>query len=727
MVSIRCKIAPTFSRLARLVLLCAFITTAYTVSAQNTKGDRPVNNQRQIKETKSKSVKRKQKSKTKDIAGRRLRTRNKSSANRANSSFPKPDTYPGRDFRTTDRPASPRGRTFTKSPKESRTRAWKGDISGHKLRRIKPSKAGFARFNVYPQNGPYVNNPSRKPRNRSFNVYTKTASGKPIVRRDPPKTRNRAWKGNLKGKRLRVKSATGRIQNTYPQKGGFSLYYSKQPRKRDRAIFGNSNVAGQTRTSRLSKKIQRSGIPLSASGPFVKRGRKNVYWGNFRKGERAFQGDITGGPIRGRNFKSTLPGVVGRDTLKWFGRKPGGDRPYRGKSRRILSVSGQSKAWRNDLAGFKIRSPRKQRGETAGKFVFPRKLSVTQTGRVGRPLRGAGNASRSGKGLSNKPIPGREPGINTFLIGKRMAKTRGNKPVKGGGSISGQYLSDKPVRGREPGLGAVSIGRAMAKTRGKKPIKGGGSVSGQLWNNDETPIQVRKPKSDEMGDFTGNLKVKRGYKQNPNAAELALKKRKPTKNVFDVSGLVVRSRQHKYGKKPNAPDGALPGRTPSKATAQASKALSMKRSWNYKHNPSSADDALMVKETTSAWRKSTRYSGNVKLRFEYRRSPSSADEALKVRYPGKAVARVSSYQGNIKMRKYNDRRFHPDAAFAHTKINNVKGERTFLMDVKLLWAKLFKKNDTQPSNVKDKPAKPRYDKGEKGMWAGDPNYKRKEK
>jgi hypothetical protein len=68
------------------------------------------------------------------------------------------------------------------------------------------------------------------------------------------------------------------------------------------------------------------------------------------------------------------------------------------------------------------------------------------------------------------------------------------------------------------------------------------------------------------------------------------------------------------------------------------------------------------------------------------------------------------------MNKYNHKKHFPDAEFAHGKENNVKGERTIMTDFKLLWTKLFKKNNMQPAAVKDNVHRPRYDKKEKELW-----------
>ena len=143
--------------------------------------------------------------------------------------------------------------------------------------------------------------------------------------------------------------------------------------------------------------------------------------------------------------------------------------------------------------------------------------------------------------------------------------------------------------------------------------------------------------------------------------------------------------QMDYAKKPHAADGSLPGIKPSKSSVRASEyARSVKRDWDYIHNPSSADDALKTRE------------------------------------PGKAFGKSASYQGNIKMQKYvlfeKNRRLHPDTKFIKNNKNNVDEERDALTNFKLWWARLFKKQEAQPDHLKYKGGKPRYDKGEEGMW-----------
>lgn len=925
-----------------LLLFCI----ASPALAQNTKGDKPVRNQRQVRETKSKSVRKKSRGSTKDIAGRRLRTRNSSSANRANSSYTQSTPY--RSKKTgRDRSAAPRGRTVTNSPRESKRRAWTGDISGHRIRTKKPSRNDAARSNVYPQNNAYVNNPSKKPKRKSPNVYTRTASGKPIVSRSP-KQKQRAWKGNMQGGPIGSPSATGSVSNVYPQNGAYSRYATKSPRKSKTKTYSNSGVAGRLRTSSSGGRVVGGGYPRSASGPFVKRGRKNVYWGKFSKGERPFLTDLSGNPVRGRNFRSAAPGFAGISWLRQKRNRPGGDRAYRGQGGGFLSATARGqRAWIGDLAGRRIRSPKKGvTNETAGlfqfprkmsisgngkagEFQFPRKMSISGNGKAGKKLPGGGYASRSNKRRDNSPLQPRAPGIGASGIAKGLSRTKGQRPMRGGGSVSGGGWNNKgmpisvrqpgaggmragsfsgnikgqrplkgggsvsgrtwnnrgnAIAGRQPGAGALRAGTFSGNIKGQRPLKGGGSVSGRTWNNKQTAIMGRQPSSSQLragtfsgnikgqrplkgggsvsgrtwnnkqtaimgrqpsssqlraGNFSGNIKghrpfkgggsvsgvmwnnkekpidvrppssnatragnfmgkinARRAYTQNPNAVEESTKKHRPSEEAYKVAGLQVKVKrgryetkpkaaeeampgigpkegtvkagkyggnvkqgryekrpkaaegsmlgigpkegtvkagkyvgnikQGRYEKKPKAAEEAMPGIGPKEGTVKASKyGGNVKLARNYKHNPKSHKDALDGIPPTSASVKASEYSSSMKQYWKYKHSPLGSDAALKVRAPNKAYARIGDYQGNIKMRKYNDHRLHPDAQFAHKKRGNVKEDRTIMMDVKLLWSKLFKKSETQPVSVKEKPLRPRYDKSEKGLWAGDPSYQKK--
>ncbi|HZY79770.1 MAG TPA: hypothetical protein VFE50_09615, partial [Cyclobacteriaceae bacterium] len=184
----------------RATLILIGVALFVPAIGQNTKGDRPQDNQRTIRRTEGKSVKKKSKASTRDIAGRRLRTKNKSSANRANVGIPQPTTTSRQPRRRTDRAAHVSIDKRYSSRERRRSdpdRSWQGDISGYKSRRIKPAENDANRQNVYPQ-GKYVQR-HPQPKARPFKGYeNKTASGKVIVKRTP-KHSERAWKGDIKG------------------------------------------------------------------------------------------------------------------------------------------------------------------------------------------------------------------------------------------------------------------------------------------------------------------------------------------------------------------------------------------------------------------------------------------------------------------------------------------------------------------------------------------------
>lgn len=283
-----------------------------------------------------------------------------------------------------------------------------------------------------------------------------------------------------------------------------------------------------------------------------------------------------------------------------------------------------------------------------------------------------------------RPLDGTAPKTN----GKEAlfsGNVRARRPEKGGGSVSGKLWNNKehPIIVRHPKNGGREA-LFQGNIRGHRPEKGGGSVSGKLWNNNEEPIVSKLP----LNDDTQGLQVKvkrRPYVKNKNSADEALLKLKPTDATFQAGELQVKVKQREYGKKPHAAEGAMPGIKPTKATVKASEyARSMKRNWDYVRNPSSSEDALKTRE------------------------------------PGKAFARASAYQGNIKMQKFKlfakNKELHPDTKFIKLNKNNVDDERDMLTNFKLWWARLFKKQDTQPDHLKEKGRKPRYDKGEAGMW-----------
>jgi hypothetical protein len=140
---------------------------------------------------------------------------------------------------------------------------------------------------------------------------------------------------------------------------------------------------------------------------------------------------------------------------------------------------------------------------------------------------------------------------------------------------------------------------------------------------------------------------------------------------------------------------------------------------DYVKNPNASALALKKLQATKATHSVGELQVKVK-QYTYIRNKAGSENALKVREPGKAFARSNDYQGNIKMQKFSlfgkNRDLHPDAKFVKINKNNVAEEKDALTNFKLWWSRLFRKNDTQPDHLKEKTRRPRYDKGEEGLW-----------
>ena len=891
-----------------------------------------------MRENRGKSVKRKERGSTRDIAGRRLRTKNQSSANRANAGYRQPSPYSNRAKKNPERAAQPRGRVFSRSPRESRTQAWRGDVSGHSLKRIKPTGSDAARNNVFPQKGPYVRY-ARKKLDEKPPVYTRTLRGTRFAKQRP-RAEERAWTGGADKGPLKNQSATGSVRNTYSQRGPYVAYYRKRLNRKERPVSNKAEISQVKRLSNIPNTggSQPRTYSASASRPYIQRGRKNVYWGKVQKKERGVTTDITGGPLRSRNYRSTVAGLVGRDTLKFFGRKPIGDRSGRVGGGAATATGRGQRSWKGDISGWKLRGPRKseivllQPGRifrrrprkddraqlnSAPTLVIEEDLSGGVT-KGKRPQAKGGGRVAALWNNKNNPIPVNGPGLGSIVASKfsghdrwgsgfsiqghgysgnikrnsiggfsrngagysgNMKKSQGRgfsqqgadysgrikrsdvsgfdkagagysgnlkrsslrgfseqgigysgstnrnrtrgfsaqganysgtmkrgdvrgfsqasagyagrikrgaltgfsseganfsgnlksrRPEKGGGSISGVLWNNRNVSVTQSSLTPIAaqagrfsgnivrygpikqfeengVGYSGNIRRGSqvtgyqndwaghsgriklmKPEKGGGSVSGVLWNNGNNPLAKNFPTNDQGHGFAGRTKLKKPEKgggsvsgilwnnnntavprnppenatstnysgkivlsgfrknriQNPNAFKESLQKHVPGETTSRVSGLQVKVREADYKKKNNAVKFALMGIAPSRSSVKASEyARNMKQNWNYKH------------------------------------SPNGSLNALKVIAPGKAVARLRDFQGNTKMHKYSGSRLHPDAKFAHGEENNVKEERSFLTNVKLLWSRMFRKSETQPENLKEKRKKLQYDKREKGLWS----------
>jgi hypothetical protein len=866
----------------KLFLGLAVVVFVSTAQAQNTKGDKPATTSAPAKESKGK------------LFGkmRSGKARPGSSRSRIKNVFPQSGPF-------VNNPSREPSKTPRSNPNKT--------VAGKRVTAPRSSSGRIT--NVYPQRGPYVNNPSRTPKTERPNTTRLPSAVKSTGRR--PTGIDKAWTmRSATGQSTTPRSVSARIKssNVYSQKGPFVNNPSTKPRRpdaspRNQPLNKSRNLTMSKAAAQARSMGMRGAGFQTITAQFLTRGKNNVYWGKFRKKEQAVTKDIAGRKLRTLNYHSPKMGLVGRDTLPFFRRTPRNIKrtpsaPLGG----YQSATRTGKAWSGNISGDKIRKPAARGNrEKPGKFVWPRKLSVTAKGeRSGKALRnkpqslstkkgrasatpiparppgnggpamlafskrsqgrkvlkGAGG-SVSGKVWNNKnqPVPGKGAPISSMRISGFSGNGKSRRPSKGGGSVSGQIWNNRnqPVTVRRGGAGTIqaaqfrgrkgyTTGREFSQlglnfTGGKKasrPLKGGGgSISGRIWNNDNRPIDVRTGGQGTRmaGMYSGTIKTKRPVKgggsvsgriwnndNNPidvrtggRGTRMAgmyagnIKAKRPLKGGGSISGqprnnrnqpIVVRtggegSRRGglyggniKYQKKPetagksatfsgkipsvipggemspiglnydgdskakkkgidNKPTspfakvfkrgktGMLPATHINRDEQMASYAQRGKRSIfnRYVQNPKADDESLKKDRAPDGLRlkvpilsqtkrsvNAGHYTHVMKQYWDYKHAPNSAKEALKVREPGKANAHIGDLQVNVKMKKHVDAAMHPDAKFAHSLRDNVKAERTLLMNVRLTWAKLFKKSDNQPRNLKEKPSRPRYDPGEKDLW-----------
>ncbi|HEY8934739.1 MAG TPA: hypothetical protein VIM65_05940, partial [Cyclobacteriaceae bacterium] len=320
--------------------------------------------------------------------------------------------------------------------------------------------------NVYPQSGRYVNNSARKPNN----------SQKPVS--------NHATIARL-----------NRLQGS-PQ--------SHPPGKK------------------------RKVVPRSASSSFIRHRTINSnagFWNVKKKGEVAVTRDLAGRPLRTKNYQTPSVGVIAAPKPYARRKRIGGDHPYKGAygggSKIASRPSSSQRAWQGDVAGRKIRG----RNFTSKPAVEghpisgPRRSRPHARDRVykGSMPYGYKSASRAfEKRTSTAPLPTRVPGIGASGIGGYQGNLKGGRRLTGGGSRSGKLWNNRQtaINPRVPGIGANGVGTFQGNVKGGRPLKGGGSRSGKLWNNRQTAINPRVPGigANGVGTFQGNIKGSRPLK-----------------------------------------------------------------------------------------------------------------------------------------------------------------------------------------------------------------------
>lgn len=671
---------------------------------------------------------------TTDISGRSIRAKNFHSPGLG--VIPSGEVYKRKKTSGGDRPYKGTFfNAFTRGfrSKSQTTRAWRGDVSGHAIR-TRPPKVSQEAGKMFEPRKLSVSNQRRGPgkplagSRPAFRSPSGQISNRPIPAKAPgigASLINRAL-AKFKGKKRTsagISASKGFRNNGQPipvKAPGIGAKYVDryQGYNKGRKTLGvqGYGYSGFFKTQRAPKgggsasarSRNNFGQPINVKSPGLGGRFADIYKGNI-KAQKPLKG---GGSISGKRWNN-----FGRPILV---KGPGGGSKFADIYRGNIKAQRQAKGGGSISA--RARNNNGQPVGVKGPGIGGRYVDIYQGNiKFSRKPKGGGSVSNRPRDNFGRPVNVKGPaGIQAKYadvyqgFSKRKAKTYSTdgydyqgrikffKEPKGGGSVSGKLWnnSNRPIVGKAPSsIQAKYADIYQGFTKAHKPLKGGGSVSGKLWNNKEKPIggKAFPPGSLKVSDYAGDKKMKQ-YVRNPNQKEEALKKTKPGKSTYLVGNLQIKTKAREYERNPHSSKNALKGESNGKNSVRAIEYSNrIKQLW------------------VKTFGNERDLAGRLPMK-KYVHNPNSKKGALMVMAPGRANARIKDLQVNVKMLKPHGSNLHPDSRFAHSQRNNVKQDRTFLMNLKLKWAKLFRKNDTQPAAVKGKVRRPRYDPKERDLW-----------
>jgi hypothetical protein len=413
--------------------------------------------------------------------------------------------------------------------------------------------------------------PAALPRTRN---RTGERPGKPIglnfSKSKPDK--QKAWKGDITGRRIRPRSSAGRASNVHPQPG--TTNYSSRTVQRSGRDNINPNLKRIQRMQRKTDHKAKVGRPIR---PVFSKSRPP-------KKERSWSGDITGRKLRATRSTGKSNNPLIQNTGGMRGSHPTRSRRagivpgrYSGRAKNVYSTSSfWSRKPQNQRrpgqvgAGVVSGDPGRLKPGVGKRKLVPRSASASYISRRStnpwahfrRPKRKQEKAittDLAGRKLRGKNFETQRPVLGNPTLNYRRRMAAGERPYNGpaaGGRLSrpksGQRAwkgdvarrairGGKPPRhgeraflgimkGRGPARGAgvatykgnIRVGRRgfgdqgeeySGSVRARRALKGGGSVSGRVWNNKGLPILGRTPgKGSARIGYQGNIRVgKRGF------------------------------------------------------------------------------------------------------------------------------------------------------------------------------------------------------------------------
>ena len=715
-------------------------------------------------------------SSTKDIAGRRLRTRNYRSFNPGWAEF-SGGTY---------------GTGSAGKPSKKYARSSRG-----------PSKASWN------NNGLAILGKGRSPSGIASSQYSGRMPLSAMPSYGPGKSS--VYRGRMKS------SALGKYS------GGNESLFAGRTKSKKRLYGGGS----------ITKGWNNNGMPLLGKGP----GRYGVggYSGKTPLSAMPSYGPSKASTYKGRMSARNLGKYSGGNESTFAGRKKaskpfsGGGSITKGWNNNGLPLLGKGPG-RYAVGGYSGKMPLsampsygpskatsysgKMKAKNLGKYKGGNESFYSGNMRSYKPLKGGGSITRlwnnNGKSVTLRyrdpvneavagykgqmplsAMPSYSGGKEGVYAGNRKAK----KPLKGGGSITRLWNNNGlPIQGKGPGKynvagyqGAMPLSALPSYSGGKegvyagtrkakKPIKGAGGSITRLWNNNGNPIEGKNPGKYDVGGYTGNMPLslmpsygagKEGSYSGTMRAQSPPKggggsiTRHWNNNGKPLQQAGLGKSDAKAGSyqgtmkgfdKPGKSDGTERGRSRSFSFLRIGDPNHMglnhqeddlKRKNDLPKELSWAE-RMRQKEAQGMDRGRTQSLSFIKigdptrggLHKEYASTKRKSDLPKEIK--GKNRLRLKEAHGMDNGRNYTfsfwaigdpahgglvrnpaqaKGRLHPSANYTKAgQSRNALEEKEQPVKLKIWFAKIFKKNANQPDAVKEKVRRPRYDKNERDIW-----------
>ncbi|MCF6353177.1 MAG: hypothetical protein L3J06_09225 [Cyclobacteriaceae bacterium] len=560
-----------------------------------------------------------------------------------------------------------------------------------------------------------------------FRKYKSQSGGVRSVSRSS----ERSGGGQPMGNQRNMKNFRSAKSKSVIQSKPIRTYGNRKKGNGEAAIFGAysaKKIRSVTKKSEAKPGKRKPSAP-SISGARVFNNRKvHPYRGKDRRfsGENASNKDIAGKSLRTKNYRSRHPnyGAMGATNLRSIS---GSISNKRYNSNRAESVSGKSFNNRG--------SSITKRTIGAGVGIFAGK-SKSQ-----KPIRGGGSVSGRWNNKGNALI--RKDGDSG--IGQFAGTIKYQKPAKGGGSISKRWNNNgNPLIRKD---GDSGIGQFSGNIKYQKPLKGGGSIS-KRWNNNGNPL-MKKDRGEGTAiatTYQGNI-YPRGM-NNPNIGSYQgnIKTKKNNKKAYPTQDFIGNVKV--VSKRPPKSPGTGYGRASKIAGIRIGTSGGMMQPVTKKKN--SADINVITTRTkqrkmepsqgTKLGEKTT-FSfvtiGNpTKSGLVHQRKRLKVNNDLPDQLSRDQKKRVKAAPGTTRGNDWAlsfwafgspthmglqakhvkaKGKMHPSTAYNYANRNAVE-EKKKSVSIKIMWAKIFKKNAATPEPNKEYSHKLKYDKDEREIW-----------